>query len=172
MKKILVGIITVILLTGCGMKDDEKEKLLYDSLEKAFTTIYINEGIGLGVYDTEKIEIENEIWYQVAISKYDSYSKITSLANEIYSEELAEEINLKTEKRYKEVDGTLYTKAEGGCPLKYQLDDKLRKNIKKDIKIKKIKMSKIIFELNGKEYTAKKNKDTYVFEEKIFECIN
>lgn len=169
-KKLLICLFTVLLLSGCGMKDKEKENLFYDSLEKAFTSIYINEGIGLAVYDTEKLELDGESWYQVAISKYDSFSKIKSLADQVYTEELAEELNLLTEKKYKEIDGLLYTKAEGGCALNYQLDDDLKKNIKNDIKIKKIKMTKIVFELDGKEYTAKKQKDSYIFDEKLFKC--
>ena len=32
-------------------------------------------------------------------------------------------------------------------------------------------MSKITFEYKGKEYEAKKSKDNYVFDDKIFSCV-
>ena len=46
----------------------------------------------------------------------------------------------------------------------------LQDELKKDIKVKKVKMNKIIFEYKGEEYTAKKEDDHYVFDKQIFTC--
>lgn len=170
LKKIIIILTSLILLTGCGISNEEKEQMLYDSLVKAFKSVYISEGLGLAVYDSETIELDDETWYKVAISEYDSLDKIKKLSNDVYKKEVQEELDKKTDKRYKEIENILYTKSEGNCSLDFYYDDELKTNIENKIKIKKIKMNKIVFEYNKKEYTAKKKKDNYVFSDKIFKC--
>ncbi len=172
MKKIIIIGLTLLLLTGCGATDKEKEDMFYKSLEKAYTSIYASEGVGLAVYDKETIKIDGEDWYQVASSDYKKLTDLTSLASDVYSSKIAKEINDTINKKYKEADNGIYTLSEGGCPLKYQLGGgTLSEDIKKDVKISKISGSKIVFEYDGKEYEAKKSKDNYVFDDKIFTCI-
>ena len=173
MKKILLILATLLLVTGCGMSDKEKEDMLYNSLEKAYISVFAGKGVGLAVYPEEKLEIDGKIWYQVAINEYKSLSKLTSLADDVYTEKIADKINKEINKKYKETDTELYTISEGGCTLNadYQYGKDLKDKIKQDVKIKKIKMSKIIFEYKGKEYEAKKSKDNYIFDKQIFECV-
>lgn len=170
MKKIIIIGLTLLLLTGCGMSDEEKEKMLYDSLDKAYTAVYLTDGVGLAVYPDEIMQIDNKDWYQVAISKYNKVAKLTSLADDVYTEDIAKKMNKVIKSKYTETDKGLYTTSEGGCLLPYQLDETAKDSIKKDVKIKKIKMNKIIFEYQGKEYEAKKSGDNYKFDKKIFKC--
>ena len=171
MKKLILIMFTLLFLTGCGMSKEEKEKMLYDSLEKAFVTVYSAEGLGLAVYGEKTLEIDGEIWYQVAISKYNKLSTLETLADDVYESKIAKELKNTLNTKYKETDTELYFISKGGCKLDYNLDDNLVENLKKDIKIKKYGfMDKVVFEYKGKEYTAKKSKDNYVFDSKIFEC--
>lgn len=175
MKKIFLVAITLMFLTGCGMSDEEKENMLYKSLEKAYISVYSSEGVGLAVYPEETVKIDEKDWYLVALSKYKKVEDLTSLADDVYSDKIAKDLNKIISKRYKESDTGLYSTGESGCTLPYQLvtdgEDSTIENIKKDVKIKKIKMSKITFEYKGKEYEAKKSKDNYVFDDKIFSCV-
>ena len=93
MKKILLILATLLLVTGCGMSDKEKEDMLYNSLEKAYISVFAGKGVGLAVYPEEKLEIDGKIWYQVAINEYKSLSKLTSLADDVYTEKIADKIN-------------------------------------------------------------------------------
>ena len=148
--------------------------MFYDSLEKAYTAIYATEGAGLAVYGDQTLEVDGKNWYLVAISKYDRISKVEDLTS-VYEKDIANDIKKLINEKYKESDTALYSISEGGCQLKleYNLDDDLQSNLKNDIKIKKYGfMDKIVFEYDGKEYTAKKSKDNYVFDSKIFECSN
>lgn len=170
MKKLIVIACTLLFLTGCGMSEEEKEKMFYDSLEKAYTAVYTTDGAGLAVYGDQTLEIDGKNWYLVAISKYDRISKVEDLTN-VYEKDIANDIKKKINEKYKESDTALYSISEGGCQLGYDLDDNLQDNLRNDVKIKKYGfMDKIVFEYNGKEYTAKKSKDNYVFDSKIFEC--
>lgn len=178
MKKIFIVAITLLFLTGCGMTDEEKENMLYKSLEKAYTAVYASEGVGLAVYPEETVKIDEKDWYLVAISGYKKVEDLTSLADAVYTDEISKDINKIINEKYKESDTGLYTTSEGGCTLPYQIgetidnDNKISTidSIKKDVKIKKIKMNKIVFEYKGKEYEGKKSKDNYVFDDKIFYC--
>lgn len=176
MKKIIIIAITLLFLTGCGMSDEEKENMLYKSLEKAYTAVYASEGVGLAVYPNETVKIDEKDWYLVAISGYTKVSDLTSLADDVYTEKISKKINKLINEKYKESDTGLYTTSEGGCTLPYQIDKEGENstidNIKKDVKIKKYKMNKIVFEYKGKEYVGSKSKDNYVFDEKIFACEN
>jgi len=173
MKKFLLVLMALVLVTGCGKKDEEKEAMLYNSLESAYRAIYASDGVGLAVLGDEKISIDEKTWYLVASSEYKTVDKLTSLADNVYTKELAKEINDKIKSKYREVDTELYTLSEGGCKLPYQdqIDTTLREDIKKDIKIKKIKSKTITFEFQGKEYEAELNDDHYVFNKKIFTCV-
>lgn len=170
MKKIIIISFVLLIITGCGMSKEEKQDLLYNSLEKAYKSKYIADGVGLAVYQDNTMTIDGVTWFKVANSEYDSLSKLTSLANDVYPDKIAEEMNKIIEEKYFQTDTELYAIGKGGCSLDYELDEKLLDNIKRDVKIKKVGMTKIKFEYKGKEYTAKKSKNNYIFEEKIFEC--
>lgn len=178
MKKLIIITCALLFLTGCGMSEKEKEKMFYDSLEKAYTSIYTTEGVGLAVYPNEILEIDGKNWYLVAISKFDKISKIETLADEVFEKKIADDIKKKVNEKYKESDTGLYSLSEGGCRLldrdsDFDINETLQENLKEIIKIKEYGfMNKIVFEYNGKEYTAKKSKDNYVFDSKIFECQN
>lgn len=170
MKKIFIVSLTLLLITGCGMSKEEKEDLLYKSLEKAYKAAYVTEGVGLAVYQDQTMTIDNTTWYKVSVSEFNSLSKLTNLATDVYPEKIAEDINKVIEEKYFQTDTELYSVGKGGCGLGFELDEELINNIKNDTKIKKIGMSKIIFEYKGEEYTAKKSKDNYKFDKKIFKC--
>lgn len=175
MKKIIIISCTLLFLTGCGMSKEEKEKIFYDSLEKAYAGVYITDGVGLPVYGNETIEIDGKNWFLVSDNvKYDSKSKIETMIDEVFNSEIADDIKKKLNEKYRESNSSFYSISEGGCTLDYdELDENLQDNLKKDIKIKKHGfMNKITFEYKGKEYVAKKAKDSYVFDSKIFECPN
>jgi hypothetical protein len=173
MKKIILVLATMLLLTGCGASDEEKEKMLYDSLEKAYMAIYTTDGVGLAVHGEETISIDEKLWYKVAMSDYQSLEKLTNLADTVFTEDVAKKINKDIKNKYREVDNELYTISEGGCILPFQdnIDTTLKDDIKKAVKIKKISMNKITFEYDKKEYVAEKDDDHYVFDKKMFKCI-
>lgn len=172
MKKILVIALTLLLVTGCGTSKEEKEKMLYESLEKAYVSAYTAESVGLAVYPDQTLEIDGKIWYLVAIDKYGNIENLLSYAEEVYDKDIATKLNNEIKENYKQLDTDLYTLSNSGCDLGYIIssDRNLQEDIKNDIKIKKIKMNKIIFEYKGDEYTAKKDGDHYVFDKQIFTC--
>lgn len=182
MKKFLVIALTLILVTGCGVSKEEKEKMLYNSLEKAYVAVYSAEGVGLAVYPNEKKEIDGKSYYLVAINKYNNIEKLMSFSKEVYDDKIADSLNEKIKAKYWQDGEDLYTLSNGGCNLDYVISgdsnnsengDKkatLQDDIKQDIKIKKIKSSKIIFEYKGEEYTATMEDDHYVFDKQIFTC--
>ncbi len=172
MKKILIIALTLLLVTGCGTSKEEKEKMLFNSLEKAYVSAYTAEGSGLAVYPNEKKEIDGKEWYLVAINKYNNIEKLLSFSKEVYDDKIANKLNTKINAKYKQIDTDLYTLSEGECDLGYVISGtvNLQDELKKDIKVKKVKMNKIIFEYKGEEYTAKKEDDHYVFDKQIFTC--
>lgn len=171
MKKILLVLITLLFVSGCGLTDEEKEDKLYESIEKAYLAAYATEGAGFAVFENETENVNGETWYKVAISDYNSIKKIKALANDVYVDDVATEINNKVDKKYKEVKGNLYTPSNTNCKLLYSYNDKLLGNIKNDVEITEMKSKKITFKLKDKEYNAKLKGDYYIFEEKLFECI-
>ena len=172
MKKFLVIALTLILVTGCGVSKEEKEKMLFNSLEKAYVSVLTADGTGLPVNPNEKKEIDGSQYYLVGISQYNSLEILLSFSKEVYDDKIATDLNKKINAKYKQAGEDLYTTATGGCNLDYLVsgDTNLQDDIKKDIKIKKIKSSKIIFEYKGTEYTAKLEDDHYVFDNQIFTC--
>lgn len=172
MKKILLVLITLLFVSGCGLTDEEKEDALYNSIEKAYLSAYATETAGFAVYENEKETVNGETWFKVAISDYNTLDKIKALAKDVYTKEIATEINEKVDQKYKEVKGVLYTPSKGNCQLAYSYNDKLLDKIKKDVEITEMKSKKITFKLKDKEYNAKLKGDYYVFEEKLFGCIN
>lgn len=170
-RKILVVMLSVLLLTGCGATKEEKETMFYDSLEQAYISVYSTDGVGLPVYEAEKITLDNVDWYKVASSKYDNYEKIEDMISNVFDEKIGSELKSTLSKKYKEVDAVLYTTSTGGCLLDYQIDDTLVSNLKKNVKITKIKGSKVKFEYKKKKYTAKKDGNFYIFDSKVFECL-
>ena len=88
MKKIILICCILLVLSGCGKVDEDKEKMFYDSLEKAYITIYSSDGVGLPVYSDEKTEINGKTWYLVASSKYNSLSTLVEYAESVYTEEV------------------------------------------------------------------------------------
>lgn len=172
MKKFLVIALTLILVTGCGVSKEEKEKMFFNSLEKAYVAVYAADGVGLAVYPEEKKEIDGKEFYLVAINKYSNISKLLSFSKEVYDDKIANDLNDKINAKYKQVDEDLYTLSNGGCNLDYVIsgDTNLQDELKEDVKIKKVKSSKIVFEYKGTEYTAEKEDDHYVFDKKIFTC--
>ena len=50
MKKILLVLITLLFVSGCGLTDEEKEDKLYESIEKAYLAAYATEGAGFAVF--------------------------------------------------------------------------------------------------------------------------
>lgn len=170
MKKIIIVILSLVLLTGCGTTDEEKTTMFYNSLEKAYASIYITEGVGLPVYEDSKVTLKDVNWYKTANSTYNSYEKIEDTINSVFTGKLNEELNKVLARKYREIDAELYTTGTGGCILDYQIDDTLMDNLKKDVTISKIKGKKITFKYKDKEYTAKKSDNVYVFGDKVFEC--
>lgn len=169
MKKIVVIILMGLLLTGCSDKDEKKD-MFYASLADAYTSVYITDGMGLPVLADESITLEGKTWYKVSSTKYTLIETIESMFNKVFTEEVSKELKTTLHEKYKEVDSTLYTLSNGGCMFDYQIDDTLDKGLREDVKVKKIKSNKVVFEYKGKEYTAKKDNDNYVFSEKIFVC--
>ena len=173
MKKVLILLASVILLSGCGlgMEKEEKSKLFYESLEKAFVAVYSSDGVGLAVLADEVKEIEGENWYKVAITKYDRLEKVVTLASEVYDSKIAKEINDKILTKYQDIDNELYTTSKGGCLLDYTYEDNLQERLKEDAKITSYGINTITFKYKGKEYKAKLTDDNrYVFKDKIFVC--
>lgn len=170
MKKIILICCILLVLSGCGKVDEDKEKMFYDSLEKAYITIYSSDGVGLPVYSDEKTEINGKTWYLVASSKYNSLSTLVEYAESVYTEEVYDDIEKVISSKYKEISGELYTTSSGGCLLDYELTDELSNELKKNFKVKSTSGNKVVFSYNNKEYTAKKKDNYYVFSEKIFEC--
>ncbi len=170
-KKFILVLLCVIMITGCTGRKDLEEKF-YNSLEKAYTAVYISDGIGLAVYKDEFKELEGKKWYKVGISKYDTLNTLTSLARDVYEEELANIINEKINTRYLTIDGSLYTTAESTCDLPYILDENLKESLKKDIKIKKISRTKVKFEYESNTYEGRMIGSTFTFKDKIFKCTN
>ena len=171
MKKIIIGMIALILVTGCGKNDVEKEEKFYNSLESSYVSIYATDGVGLAVYDQESTEINGVTWYKVANSKYNKMSTLVNMTENVYTEDVYTKIEDEIGKKYKEIDGEFYTTSSGGCTLKYQLTEELSDILKKDIKDLKISGSKATFKYDGKEYKAKLVGDYYQFSEKIFKCV-
>jgi len=173
MKKFLIVALTILLVTGCGTSKEEKEKMLFNSLEKAYISVYTADGVGLAVYPNETQEVDGETWYLVAVNKYSNIEKLLANSKEVYTDSIANDLNEKIKARYRQFDTDLYTPSTGGCPLDYIVssDGDLQKDIKENVEIKKVKMNKIIFEYKGEEYTAKKEDDHYVFDKRIFTCI-
>lgn len=169
MKKIIVIILMGLILAGCTNKDEKKE-MFYTSLADAYRSVYITDGMGLPVLADEKITLDGKVWYKVSSTKYNLIETIEKMFNNVYTEDVNKELKTTLHEKYKEVDSTLYTLSNGGCMFDYQIDDTLYNNLKKDVKIKKINSSKIEFEYKGKKYTASKDKDNYMFSEKIFVC--
>lgn len=172
MKKILLVFITLLFISGCGLTDEEKEDKLFESLERAYLAAYATEGAGFGVFEKETETVNGETWYKVANSDYNSLDKIKELANDVYVDEVATKINKKVDQKYKEVNGTLYTPSNTNCKLPYSYNERLLENLKKDVEITEMKSKKLTFKLKDKEYNAKLKGDYYVFEEKLFECVN
>lgn len=170
MKKLIIVIMSLVLLTGCGMSDEEKTTMFYESLDKAYTSIYITEGVGLPVYESEKVHLNDVDWYKTASSVYSSYEKIEDGINLVFTDSIKNELLKSLSNKYREIDAELYTTGVGGCILDYQLDDDLSNNLKKDITISKIKRKSITFKYKDKEYTAKLSDNSYVFSNKVFEC--
>lgn len=172
MKKLIIIMCAMFLLTGCGVSNEEKENMFYNSLETAYKASYVTDGIGLAVRGSDSMEIDGKMWYLVEENDYDNVSKLEELA-EVYGSKIKDEIKNSIKSNYRDVNDEMYALSEGGCDLGYMLDDKLQENLKKDVKIKKYGfMNKITFEYKGKEYTAKKDGDKYIFSEKIFVCEN
>lgn len=161
---------SLVLLTGCGMSDEEKTTMFYESLDKAYASIYITEGVGLPVYESEKVHLNDVDWYKTASSVYSSYEKIEDGINLVFTDSIKNELLKSLSNKYREIDAELYTTGVGGCILDYQLDDDLSNNLKKDITISKIKRKSITFKYKDKEYTAKLSDNSYVFSNKVFEC--
>lgn len=170
MKKLLVVILSILIITGCGKSEEEKEKIFYESLSDAYSVIYITEGFGLPVTEKDKITLEKTNWFKVANSKYTSIEKIENMIENTYTNSISKELKEKLLSNYKEIDTKLYTTGKGGCDLGYQMNEELISKLKQNVNIVKIKGKKVKFEFNNKEYTAKLNDGHYKFEEKIFEC--
>lgn len=169
MKKILIIALSLLLLTGCT-SDEEKENMLYTALEKAYIVQYSIEGPGLPVYDQEKTTVDGKDYYMVALSDYTKISRLLSLAEDAFTTDLSKEVSKTINEKYMDIDNELYTISEGGCVMPYLIDKELQDNLKKNIKIKKVKMNSIVFEYEGKEYTAKEQDDKYVLSDKVFVC--
>ena len=58
MKKVLLVVLSLVLLSGCGMSKEEKEELFYKSIEKAYVSVYASESAGLAVLPEEFVEIK------------------------------------------------------------------------------------------------------------------
>lgn len=170
MKKIIIIALTTLLLIGCSKNNNENETKLFNSLERAYVSVYATDGVGLAVYGDEKTELNGKTWYLVATSKYNSMSKLSELVESVYNEDLVQSIEKNMTEKYKEIDGKLYTTSMSGCLLKYQLTDSLQEEIKKDIKDIKYRGKKVTFKINNKKFTGKLDGDYYKFDEKIFGC--
>ena len=82
---------------------------------------------------------------------------------------MSEELKNTIDKKYKDIDGKLYSTGVGGCPLPYEIDT-AREDMEEDVKINEIKSKKITITLKEIEYTLIKKSDKWVSEEKIFSC--
>ncbi len=173
MKKVLLVVLSLVLLSGCGMSKEEKEELFYKSIEKAYVSVYASESAGLAVLPEEFVEIDGTKWYKVGKSDYDRLEKLTDAVNDVYEGDVRKELLDRIDLEYREIDDALYTVSDGGCPLPYQLIETLPENLKDSVKIKDAGLfGKITFEYDGKEHTAKlnDNKDGYIFSDKVFVC--
>ncbi len=174
MKKLFLITITMLLLTGCGKTKEEKEDMLYSSLEKAFMAVYSAEGAGLPVTQSEEEmkEFDGQKWYKVSVSEYANIEKLLDYSNSVYVDKISKKLNEELTEKYRQSGGELYTLSQGGCPLDYMYEPDLKDLIKEDVKIKKIKSKKIVFEYKNKEFTATMEDDNYKFDKKIFECAD
>jgi len=169
MKKIIGIIFLSIIISGCGkLKEDEALVEVLDSLENAYLSTYIVDGVGLPVYAEESKNIDGVTWYKVA-SEYDSVASLKKIVDSSLDGDLKKEYDKKIDSKYKDIEGSLYTTSEGGCALPFNFEN-AREEIEKITKITKIKSNKIEIKVSDKEYTLKKSKDNWLNEEKIFGC--
>ena len=124
MKKLFLIAVACILIAGCGKTKEEKEEILYDSLEKAYVAVFSAEGAGLPVFEEQKIEIDGETWYKVALSEYANIEKLLAYAEDVYSKDISEELSEKLTTKYRQSNGDLYTPSKGQCTLDYFLTEK------------------------------------------------
>lgn len=169
MKKILIGLFSILLLTGCGKLNDEEAKTaVLDSLEKAYLASYIADGVGLAVFADQKVEEGNVTWYKVA-DNYSTVEELKEIVDKGYKGDVANDLKETIDSKYKVIDGALYSTGVGGCALPYEVET-VRDDLGEDVTINEIKSSKITITLNETEYTLTKKSDNWLSEAQIFKC--
>ena len=169
MKKIFGIMLMILLISGCNkLTKEEAKKVVLDSLEDAYASVYIADGVGLAVYADEKIEENGVTWYKVA-GNYTTVDSLYKIAENAYKGDALNELKSTIDEKYKDINGALYTKSSGGCALPYELETS-REKLDEITTIEKIKSNKIIIKVNNKEYTLSKKNDNWVSEDKIFSC--
>lgn len=171
MKKVLLILLLSLTLTGCGkMNETEARHTLLFALNQAYKVVYSTNGFGLAVFPNEKIESEGSTWYLVGTEGYSSTTYLKELANEAFVNEVAKNLIISIDSKYKDIDGKLYSKGLGGCDLGYNLDA-FESMIEGEVTINKIKTKEIKFTYKGKEYKLKRIDETWKLTENIFTCI-
>lgn len=169
MKKILIGLFSILMLTGCGtLTDEEAKTAVLDSLENAYLSSYIADGVGLAVFADQKIEEEGVTWYKVA-DNYSTVDELKDLVDKAYKGDVADKLKETIDSKYKEIDGALYSTGVGGCALPYEIET-VRDDLNEDVTINEVKSSKITITLNETEYTLTKKSDNWLSEAQIFKC--
>lgn len=169
MKKILIGLLSILLLTGCEkLSNEEAEIAVLDSLENAYLASYIADGVGLAVFADQKIEEEDVTWYKVA-DNYNSVEELKAIVDKGYRGDVANDLKETIDSKYKVIDGALYSTGVGGCALPYEVET-VRDELSKDVTINEIKTSKITITLSKTEYTLTKKSDNWLSEVQIFKC--
>ena len=180
-KNIIIVCILVVVLTGCGSKEnnekvDEKQEQV-NALEKtsevltnAFKVDYIVKSFGLPVENnTEPIEKNGKKWYKVGTKEFKSVSEIEGLIDKTYESSKAKEMKSKLNNKYKMIDNELYTVSVSECMMDFKYKD-ANNGISNLLESAEISKKKITFKYNGKEYTLNKSGDNYLLESTIFVC--
>lgn len=169
MKKILIGLFSILLLTGCGkLSDEEAKTAVLDSLENAYLASYIADGVGLAVFADQTIEEGDVTWYKVA-DNYSTVEELKEIVDKGYKGDVADDLKETIDSKYKVIDGALYSTGVGGCALPYEVET-VRDDLSEDVTINEIKSSKITITLNETEYTLTKKSDNWLSEAQIFKC--
>ena len=169
MKKVVIGLISILLLTGCGkLTEEEAKTAALDSLENAFLASYIADGIGLAVFADQTIEEGDITWYKVA-DNYSTVDELKEIVDKGYKGDVADDLKETIDSKYKVIDGALYSTGTGGCALPYEIET-VREDLSEDISIKEIKSNKITVTLNETEYTLSKKSGNWLSEIQIFKC--
>ena len=180
-RNIFVVLLLVIVLTGCGKKEnnekvDEKQEQVNavektnEVLTNAYKVDYIVNSFGLPVENnTEPKEKNGKKWYKVDTREFKTVSEIEALIDKAYESKIAKEMKKKLNEKYMMIDNSIYTISVSECMMEYGYRD-ASSGISQLLESAEISKKEIKFKYNGKSYTLNKNGNNYLLESTIFVC--